>query len=321
LQGVILDEGGLGPVGLDLSRLLEPVDEWRRHDATQSDQVAERIAHADVVLTNKVFVGRAAMAPAARLRLIVVTATGTNNVDLVAARERGIAVCNVRNYAGESVAQHTVMLMLALARNLVAYRRSVQSGDWSRSRFFCLHDHSIVDLANRRLAIVGYGQLGRSVAMLAQAFGMRIALAVLPGRVYAEASEFPRLPIDELLGWSDVLSIHCPLTDATRGLIGARELSLMRRHALLINAARGGIVDERALLDAVRNGIIAGAALDVLEVEPPPADHPLLVADLPNLIITPHIAWASRDSRQRLVDQVGEVLAAYRRGEFMNRVA
>ena len=321
MRGVILDEASLGPTDIDISVVLRTAEHWQRHAQSSPEQVPERISDAEIVLSNKVWVGREAMQSAAHLRLIVVTATGTNNIDLAAARERGIAVCNVRGYAGASVAQHTMMLILALARNLIGYRNAVTAGAWSRSPFFCLHDYPIADLSDRNLAIIGYGELGRGVAKLAEAFGMHIALARMPGRDYRADEQYPRLPIDDLLRWADVVSIHCPLTDQTRALIGARQFGLMRSHALLINTARGGIIEERALLDALQSATIGGAALDTLYAEPPAADHPLLTANLANLIITPHVAWASREARQRLVNQVGDILAAFRRGEFMNRVA
>jgi glycerate dehydrogenase len=251
---------------------------------------------------------------------VLVMATGSNNVDLAAAAGLGVAVCNVRAYATVSVAQHTLALMLALARSLGPNQRSAQDGEWSRSPFFCVLRHRIIELDGRRLGIVGYGELGREVARLARAFGMEIALAALPGREYAAAQDYPRMDFDALLGWADVISLHCPLCESTRGLIGARQLARMRPGALLINTARGGIVDEAALLAALRTGRIGGAALDTLEREPPAAEAPLLCAGLPNLIVTPHVAWASREARQRLVEQLGGILRAFREGRFLNRV-
>jgi len=273
-----------------------------------------------VVLSNKVPLAADSLAGARRLRLVVVMATGTNNVDLAAATRHGIAVCNARGYATASVAQHTMLLLLALARSLLPAERSARDGTWSRSPFFCVPGHPTLELGGRRIGIVGYGELGREVARLARAFGMQVALAALPGRRYADAQDHARMPLAQMLPWADVISLHCPLTPMTRGLIGAPELARMRATALLINTARGGIVDEHALLDALRAGRLGGAALDTLECEPPRADSPLLNAGLPNLIITPHVAWASREARQRLVGQVGEILREYRAGRFMNRV-
>ncbi len=319
MRGVILDAASLGE-DVDLAPVLSLAGDWACHASTPATDVAARIRDAEVVLSNKVPLTAASLAVAPRLRLVVVMATGTNNVDLAAATQQGIAVCNARAYATASVAQHTMLLLLALARSLLSAERSARDGTWSRSPFFCVLGHPTLELGNRRLGIVGHGELGREVARLARAFGMRVALAALPGRRYADAEDCPRMPLEDLLPWADVISLHCPLTATTRGLIGAPELARMRPDALLINTARGGIVDEHALLDALRAGRLGGAALDTLECEPPPADSPLLNAGLPNLIITPHVAWASREARQRLVDQLGEILREFRAGRFMNRV-
>jgi len=319
MRSVILDAASLGE-DVDLGPVLSLPGPWVCHEATPAAEVAPRIRDAEVVLSNKVPLAADSLAGARRLRLVVVMATGTNNVDLAAATRHGIAVCNARGYATASVAQHTMLLLLALARSLLPAERSARDGTWSRSPFFCVPGHPTLELGGRRIGIVGYGELGREVARLARAFGMQVALAALPGRRYADAQDHARMPLAQMLPWADVISLHCPLTPATRGLIGAPELARMRATALLINTARGGIVDEHALLDALRAGRLGGAALDTLECEPPRADSPLLNAGLPNLIITPHVAWASREARQRLVEQVGEILREYRAGRFMNRV-
>jgi len=319
MNGVILDAASLGR-DVELAPLRAALGQLCVHDATAHAEVAARIAGAEVVLSNKVPLDAEALAGAACLRLVVVMATGTNNVDLAMAASRGIAVSNVRAYATASVAQHTLLLLLALARSLPAHLRAATGGEWSRSPFFCVLGHPIMDLEGRRLGIVGYGELGRAVARLARAFGMEIALAALPGRSYPEGGDYPRLAMEELLAWADVISLHCPLTESTRGLIGARALARMRPGALLVNTARGGIVDEVALLDALRSGRLGGAALDTLEQEPPAADAALLDAGLPNLIVTPHVAWASREARQRMVGQIAEILHAYRGGRILNRV-
>ena len=319
MRSVILDAASLGE-DVDLGPVLSLPGPWVCHEATPAAEVAPRIRDAEVVLSNKVPLAADSLAGARRLRLVVVMATGTNNVDLAAATRHGIAVCNARVYATASVAQHTMLLLLALARSLLPAERSARDGTWSRSPFFCVPGHPTLELGGRRIGIVGYGELGREVARLARAFGMQVALAALPGRRYADAQDHARMPLAQMLPWADVISLHCPLTPMTRGLIGAPELARMRATALLINTARGGIVDEHALLDALRAGRLGGAALDTLECEPPRADSPLLNAGLPNLIITPHVAWASREARQRLVEQVGEILREYRAGRFMNRV-
>jgi glycerate dehydrogenase len=319
MRGVILDAASLGD-DVDLGPLRAAVEDWAVYAATPEAEVAGRIHAAEVVLSNKVPLTAQALAAAPGLRLVVVMATGTNNVDLEAAARRGVVVCNVRAYATASVAQHTLLLMLALARSLGPSQRSATDGEWSRSPFFCVLRHPVMELQDRRLGIVGYGDLGREVARLARAFGMQIGLAALPGRHYAAGEDYPRMPVDELLAWADVVSLHCPLSESTRGLIDARALARMRPGALLLNTARGGIVDEAALLAALRSGRLGGAALDTLEREPPRADSPLLNAGLPNLILTPHVAWASREARQRLVGQMGEILQAFRAGRFLNRV-
>lgn len=322
MRGVILDLDSLGPGDLDLSPLLGlPGMQWELHASTAPAERVERLREADVLLSNKVLLDREALAAAPRLRLVVVMATGTNNVDLVAAAERGVVTCNVRNYAAASVAEHTLGLMLALARRLPDYLAAARDGSWSRSAFFCVHRGPILELAGRRLGIVGHGALGAAVARLGDALGMEVALASLDGQAHGPAP-WPRVPLRELLAGADVLSLHCPLTPQTRGLIGARELALMKPGAFLLNTARGALVDEAALLAALRAGRLGGAALDTLDAEPPPAGSALLAAvgDLPNLLVTPHVAWASREARQRLVWQMGEVIAAFRGGSPINRV-
>ena len=306
---------------LDFSALeasLDSMHQWQYFDQTSPEQVAERIHAAQVVVTNKVVLDKALIDGAPDLRLICVIATGTNNIDLAAAEVRGIPVCNVTDYAGPGVAQHTLALMLGLATRWHEYRADVQAGDWSRSPTFCLMHRPVMELAGKTLGIIGYGTLGQAVARLAEAFGMRVLVAASqrPGI----AAEEGRVPLETLLPQVDVLSLHCPLTEDTRHLIGAAQLTAMKPSALLINTARGGLVDEAALAKALRRGDIAGAALDVLSQEPPPADHVLLAADIPNLIITPHNAWISRECRQRLLDGVADNIRAWQAGTAMNVV-
>jgi glycerate dehydrogenase len=314
-SGVFLDRGSVGGADVDLSPLTNVLPEWHYHEATQADEVADRIRAADVVVTNKVLLGGDALAQAPRLRLICVAATGTNNVDLEAAARLGIQVCNVRGYATASVTQHVFALLLALTTRLIEYRDAVTAGRWQRSGQFCLLDYPIAEIADRVMGIVGYGELGQSVARLAQAFGMRV---IMTGRPGTEADG--RVPLDELLREADVVTLHCPLTPQTRNLIGARELGLMKRSALLINTARGGIVDEAALADALLRGTIAGAGVDVLSVEPPAAGNPLLAQPIPRLLVTPHIAWASREARQRLLDETGENIRCFLAGRPRNLI-
>lgn len=317
MNGVFLDRESLDRGDLRLDTLQATLPAWRMFDATDAHQTAQRIADAEVVISNKVVLDEAALAAAPKLRLIAVAATGTNNVDLHAAARLGISVCNVRRYATPSVVQHVFALLLNLSRHLDDYQQAVQQGHWQQSRQFCLLDYPIHELNGRKLGIVGYGELGEAVARAAgQAFAMEVLLAQRPG-----ASAQPgRIPLPELLPQVDVLSLHCPLTEATRGLIGEAELALMKPGAILINTARGGIVDERALANALRTGRLGGAGVDVLESEPPGSDSPLLAGDIPNLIVTPHIAWASRESRQRLTDQLAENIRAFLAGRPQNLV-
>jgi glycerate dehydrogenase len=321
LRGVFLDLASVarGEDGgdLDLGALEAALPEWSWYPATRPDQVAERLRGATVAVCNKVVLDRPALEAAPDLGLIAVIATGTNNIDLAAARERGIVVSNIRAYATPSVVQHVFAALLALATRQGDYARAVQAGRWQTAEHFCLLDYPIRELAGMTLGIVGYGELGQAVARVGEALGMRVLVAQRPGR----PNPPERLPLHALLGQVDVLSIHTPLTEETRGLIGPAELALMRPDALLINTARGGIVDEAALSQALRSGRLGGAAVDVLTREPPVDGNPLLADDIPSLIVTPHVAWASREARQRAVDQVAANIRAFLAGTPRNRVA
>lgn len=317
MRAVFLDRGSVDVDDLDLTALRSATADWTFHDETAPEQVRDRVADAEIVVTNKVVLDGETLADARQLHLVCVAATGTNNVDLEAARHREIAVSNVRAYATPSVVQHVFSLILTLTRHLDEYRDALAAGRWQRSPHFCLLDYPIRELDGKVLGIVGYGELGRAVAEAARAFGMDVRIAARPG---GEDRRSGRVPLDTLLAEADVLSLHCPLTEHTRNLIGARELGLMKSDALLINAARGGIVDEPALARALRDGAIGGAGVDVLTEEPPRHGNPLLDEDLLNLLVTPHVAWASRESRQRLVDEVARNIEAFRRGESRNRV-
>ncbi len=311
MLGVFLDRDSLDRGDLDFASLDRILPDLRYYPATALEQVAARIAQAEVVISNKVMLDAAALRQAERLRLICVAATGVNNVDLAAAAARGITVCNCRGHVTPAVVQHVFALLLALCTRWPEYRQAVRDGRWQRASQFCLLDFPIRELAGKTLGIVGYGELGRGVARVAEAFGMRVLLAQRPGTVEPEEGRFP-LPI--LLPQLDVLSLHCPLTPDTRGLIGPWELALMRRDAILINTARGGLVDEPVLADALRQGALGGAGVDVLSLEPPVTGNPLLAPDIPNLIVTPHCAWGSRESRQRLVEQLAENIQGWRDG-------
>jgi glycerate dehydrogenase len=314
---VFLDLASVDRGDLDLAGLRRVAASWATYAQTPAELTAARIGDAVVAVTNKVVVDRAVMTACPGLRLICVAATGTNNVDLEAARERGIAVCNVTGYATPSVVQHVFALMLALTTRLAEHAAAAQDGRWAASDLFCVLDFPFRELAGKTLGIVGYGELGRGVARVAEAFGMSVLVAQRPGR----SPQQGRLPLDELLARSDVVTLHVPLADNTRGLIGERELALMRPDALLIDTARGGIVDEAALSAALRAGRLGGAGVDVLAVEPPRGGSPLLENPPPNLIVTPHVAWASRESRQRLLDGVALNIRAFSEGRERNRVA
>lgn len=301
MKAVFLDADTLGN-DVDLSPIKEVTGDLLLHGRTTAEQVQERIRGFDTVLVNKVVLTRAHFEACPELRTIAVVATGLNNIDQQAADDHGITVMNVTNYGRSTVAQHSMALILALATRLLDYDRDVRAGRWADSDMFCLMGHPIMELEGRTLGIVGYGDLGQGVVERAKAFGMDILLGARPGQAAGEVDGYPRVPMDELLPQVDVLSLHCLLTGDTRNMIGARELKMMKKDALLINTSRGGLVDEQALADALRAGTIGGAGFDVLTEEPPRNGNPLLADDIPNLIVTPHSAWASREARQRIVD-------------------
>jgi glycerate dehydrogenase len=290
---------------------------WTDYPATAPDEVALRLANASIAITNKVPLRAEHIARLPGLKMIAVAATGTDNVDLAACRERGIAVANIRNYSVVAVPEHAFALMLALRRNLAAYRADVDAGRWQQSPRFCLLDHPIADLAGSQLGIVGYGALGKKVAHLGRAFGMKVAVTT---RTPVQDDDVQAMELDALLRTSDVVSLHLPLTEQTRHLVGARELGLMKRSALLINTARGGLVDEQALAEALERGVIGGAGFDVLSREPPEPGNPLLQLRLPNFILTPHVAWASAGAMQTLADMLVDNLDAWAAGAPINLV-
>ena len=284
--------------------------EWSEFGETPPGEVVERLAPATIAICNKLPLRAETLSQLPKLRLIAVAATGVDNVDLAYCRSHNIAVCNTRGYAVNSLPEHALMLMLALRRNLIAYRNDVKAGRWHEAKQFCLLDHPIGDLRGATLGIVGFGTLGKSMTQLGRAVGMGVIVAVRDDRA----------GFQEVLRRSDVLSLHCPLTEETKNLIGAEELAQMKPDAILINTARGGLIDDHALIEALKNGRLAGAGIDVLRNEPPRDGNPLLEVDLPNLIVTPHNAWASRQAMQTLADQLVDNLEAFVRGAPQNLV-
>ncbi len=316
MRAVFLDFGTVSSGDLDTASLERVLPGLVIHEQTQADQVAERVAGFEVVLANKSVIDRATIAANPQLRLIALTATGVDNVDVAAARASGLAVCNLRDYCTPSVVQHVFAMLLALTHRLRDYEAFVRSGGWEQAGQFSTFPHPIRELHGHVFGIVGHGTLGRAVARVAESFGMRVEVANRPGGARVEG----RMDLDELLPQVDVLSLHCPLTDATRGLIGAARLARMKPDAVLINTARGALVDAAALALALKDGRLGGAGIDVLEREPPPPGHPLLDPSIPNLIVTPHVAWAAREARQRCLDELALNVADFLAGRRRNRV-
>ncbi|MET3456302.1 2-hydroxyacid dehydrogenase [Pseudomonas kilonensis] len=301
-RAVFLDHPSLDLGDLDLAPLRACFGDLQLFARTTPEQVIERLKGATVAITNKAVIDAQAMAANPELKLILISATGTNNVDLEAARHHGITVCNCQGYGTRSVAQHTIMLLLNLATRLADYQKAVGEGRWQQASQFCLLDYPIVELQGKTLGLLGHGELGSAVGRLAEAFGMRVLLGQIPGRPVRP----DRLPLEQLLPQVDALTLHCPLNEHTRNFIGARELARLKHGAFVVNTARGGLIDEQALAEALRSGHLGGAATDVLSVEPPTQGNPLLANDIPRLIVTPHNAWGSREARQRIVGQMSE---------------
>ncbi|MFT7684757.1 MAG: glycerate dehydrogenase [Candidatus Azotimanducaceae bacterium] len=301
MKGVILDANSLGEI--DLTPIVSSLDNWDVYGTTKPEDVALRITHADVVLSNKVFLSERVLCSAENLKLISIMATGVNNVDLHATKKLNIKVCNAIAYATPSVAQHTINLMLSLSTNLLEYLLDTRAGMWQKSDVFCRLDRPIIEMSGKKLGIIGYGELGKSVAKIARAFGMEILLS-------------REMPLPLLLASVDYLSLHCPLTEDNAYMINKQTLALMKPSAFLINTARGGLVNSTDLIEALEKGIINGAAIDVLEIEPAAENEVLLAANhLKNLLITPHNAWGAVESRNRLVVQMRENIDAFLAGE------
>ncbi|WP_279359712.1 D-2-hydroxyacid dehydrogenase [Methylobacterium indicum] len=287
--------------------------DYAEYPVTAPDEIVERLAGAQIAILNKVPMREATLRQLPDLKLIAVAATGTDVIDKAAAKAQGITVVNIRNYAFNTVPEHVIGLIFALRRAIVPYANSVRRGDWRRARHFCYFDYPIRDVAGSTLGIVGYGALGKSIGKRAEALGMRVlAYDVMP--------QDGLVDLDTILRESDVITLHAPLTPETRNMIGRDELARMKRDAILINTARGGLVDEAALAEALTAGTIGGAGFDVLTSEPPRDDNPLLALDVPNLIITPHVAWASQQAMQILADQLVDNIEAFVAGRPQNVV-
>ena len=319
LNAVFLDKSSLYPDDLDFS-VLEKVAHWQwfdnGFDAAGSGDIQHGLENAEILVTNKVLISSEVIANCKQLKLICVAATGVNNVDLEATKKHGVQVCNVRAYATSSVVQHVFSLILTLNRKLLSYSKTAVNGDWSHSDYFCYFGEPISELQGKTLGIIGYGELGKAVAEVAKCFGMN----VLVGKRDAADSRPEREDLAALLAASDVVSLHCPLTENNFHMIGENAFELMKSDALLINTARGGLIDEQALLHALEKKEIGAAALDVLEEEPPSVNNSLINYRSDNLLITPHVAWASRESRQRLVNEIAENIQAFRQGRLRNVV-
>lgn len=291
--------------------------QWIDYPTTKPEEVLPRLREATIAITNKIALRAEVLAQLPKLRLITLAATGYDCIDVPYCREHQIAVCNVRHYSSQSVAEHVMMLLLNLHRNFVAYQTEVKAGAWQRAPTFCLNSHPLRDLHGSTLGLLGYGAIGQAVAQLATAFGMNMLLGERKGATNIRAG---RVSFAQLLQASDCLSLHCPLTPETRGMIGASEFAQMKSNAILINCGRGGLVNEADLVAALQDGTIAAAGVDVLSQEPPTAGNPLLEVNLPNLIVTPHNAWASVQAQQTLADQLVDVLESFIAGTPRNLV-
>jgi glycerate dehydrogenase len=326
MKAVFLDFDTLGPEDIDLEPLEKLLPDIEFYPTTEPGQIKKRLAQAEIVIVNKVTISDATIYSAGELKLICLAATGTDNVSLEAAAERGVAVCNIRDYCTQSVVQHVFALILSLTHHIDEYSGLLQGKAWAKSAQFCMLDYPIRELADKALGIVGLGNLGQGVANVARAFRMRVLAARQPySQVHFAESAINKngiqfVSLNHLLEKSDIVSLHCPLNDETENLIDTAALASMRSDAVLINTARGGLVDSAALVSALQDKKIAAAGIDVLREEPPLNGDPILDVDLPNLIVTPHIAWAARESRQRALDEIAANIDDFINGGSRNRV-
>lgn len=313
---VFLDRATI-PKHIELPRITIE-HEWQEYDFTSPEQVFERIYNADIVITNKVVISGDILAQLPNIKLIAVSATGVNNVDIEHCRANNIAVSNVQGYATRSVPEHVIGMMFALRRNLMGYHHDIAAGEWQRNKQFCFFTHPIGDIAGSTMGIIGGGALGRATAELAKALGMNVVFAERKGA--AECRD-GYLPFETVLKQADVISLHCPLSEETRNMVAEQEFAQMKPNVILINTGRGGLVDEIALVDALKKRQIAGAGVDVFTQEPADIDNPLLAnMDLPNLLLTPHVAWGSDSAISQLAQILISNIEAFVAGKEQNRV-
>ena len=316
MKAVFLDFATMGD-GLDLGALRAITPDLTIYDVSDRGQIAERIRDADIVYTNKIHLTDELLEVAKNLKFIGLTATGTDNIDIASAREHGIAVCNIRDYCTASVVEHVFGVLLMITHSLPRFRRSVAAGEWQKAQDPFLLVHPIRELSAMTMGIIGHGALGQGVARIAKSFGMNVIISARPGAT--EVAD-DRVPFDDVVAQADVISLHCPLTDETRNLFGTDQFMRMKKTAILINTARGGLVDSAALAEALTSGEIYAAAVDVLPQEPPVHGDPLLDYEGGNLIVTPHIAWATNEARQNAIDELAANAAAFLQGRRRNRV-
>ena len=320
MHAVFLDYKTVDANDLDLGSIEALLPEIVVHSFSNQEEVLSRIEDVEVAIANKVVFDANVFARATKLKLICVTATGTNNIDLEAAKQSGVVVCNIKDYCTDSVVQHVLLSMLTLKHSSRDYSASMDNGDWQEGNSFSLLQHPITELSGKSLGIIGYGVLGQGVARAARTLGLRVLISESFAENNKPDEGIARVPFDTLLAESDIISLHCPLTDNTEGLFDENAFKKMKSSAILINTARGGLIDDHALIKAIEDKAIAGAAIDVLNQEPPDSDHPLMQKQYSNLIITPHIAWAAREARQRALDRIAENIEAFQNNRPINVV-
>ena len=321
MQAVFLDYKTVDSGDLDLSPISDLLPELIVYENTKNEEIAERIKFAEIIINNKIDLDASLLSKAQNAKLICLVATGTNNVDLVSAKSLGIAVCNIKNYCTDSVVQHVFLSILALQHSLLDYQISLDQGAWQNSALFSLLNHPIAELRAKKLGIVGFGVLGSGVAKIAENFGMKVLIAESLDKNRVQKNDAShRINFNELVKESDFISLHCPLTDCTEKLFNQAVFAAMKNNAFLINTARGALIEDEDLILAIKNKEIAGAAIDVFDEEPPPLDHPLIRESFHNLIITPHIAWAAIEARQRALECIAENIDAFLKDKPINVV-